>query len=146
MPTSARTCQTTQAKQAAAPWIMPCGTFISPASIEHNIQDASDAWTLNINDDDNLRGLPEAVLARAEEDAKNASLSGWLLSLDYPTYDAVLKHADSRDLREAMYRGWVTRASDQGKDPKWDNSDNIEKILALRHEASNLVGFKSYAE
>jgi oligopeptidase A len=45
-----------------------------------------------------------------------------------------------------MYRGWVTRASDQGKDPKWDNSDNIEKILALRHEAANLVGFKSYAE
>ena len=116
------------------------------ATFEHNIQDASDAWTLNINDDDNLRGLPEAVLARAEEDAKNASLSGWLLSLDYPTYDAVLKHADSRDLREAMYRGWVTRASDQGKDPKWDNSDNIEKILALRHEAANLVGFKSYAE
>jgi oligopeptidase A len=116
------------------------------ATFEHNIQDASDAWTLNIVGDDNLRGLPEAVLARAAEDAKKASLSGWLLSLDYPTYDAVLKHADSRDLREAMYRGWVTRASDQGKDSKWDNSENIEKVLALRHEAANLIGFKSYAE
>src|SRR5210317_275900 len=40
------------------------------AGFEHNVQDASDAWTLNINDDDNLRGLPKAVLARARQDAK----------------------------------------------------------------------------
>jgi oligopeptidase A len=57
-----------------------------------------------------------------------------------------MKHADARDLREAMYRGWVTRGSDQGRDPKWDNSEAIKKILGLRHEASNLVGFDSYAE
>lgn len=116
------------------------------ATFEHNVLDASDAWSLTITDSDNLRGLPDAVLARAAEDAGKASLEGWLLSLDYPTYDAIMKHADSRDLREAMYRGWVTRASDQGRDPQWDNSANIEKILALRHEAANLVGFANYAE
>jgi len=116
------------------------------ANFEHNVQDASDAWTLHITDADNLLGLPEAALARAADDAGKASLEGWLLSLDYPTYDVVLKHADSRDLREAMYRGWVTRGSDQGRDPKWDNSANIERILALRHEAANLVGFANYAE
>jgi len=116
------------------------------ANFEHNVQDASDAWTLHITDSDNLLGLPEAALARAADDARKASLDGWLLSLDYPTYDAVLKHADSRDLREALYRGWVTRGSDQGRDSKWDNSANIERILALRHEAANLVGFANYAE
>ena len=116
------------------------------AEFEHNVQDASDAWTLHITDADNLLGLPEAALTRAADDARKASLEGWLLSLDYPTYDAVLKHADSRDLREALYRGWVTRGSDQGRDAKWDNSANIERILALRHEAANLVGFSSYAE
>ena len=116
------------------------------ATFEHNVQDASDAWTLNIADADNLRGLPEALLARAAEDARKGGLDGWLLSLDFPTYDAVMKQADSRDLREALYRGWVTRGSDQGKDPKWDNSDNIERILALRHEAARLVGFSNYAE
>ena len=116
------------------------------ADFEHNVLDATDAWTLPITDADNLIGLPEGLLARAADDAKKASLDGWLLSLDYPTYDAVLKHAESRDLREAMYRGWVTRGSDQGRDPKWDNSEAIEKILALRHEAANLVGFSSYAE
>jgi oligopeptidase A len=116
------------------------------AGFEHNVQDASDAWTLPITDADNILGLPGALVSRAAEDARKASLDGWLLSLDYPTYDAVLKHADSRDLREAMYRGWVTRGSDQGQDPKWDNSEAIVKILALRHEASNLVGFSNYAE
>jgi len=116
------------------------------ATFEHNVVDASDAWSLNITDPDNLRGLPDMVVARAADDAKKDSLDGWLLSLDYPTYDAVLKHADSSDLREAMYRGWVTRGSDLGKDPKWDNSEIIERILALRHEAANLVGFANYAE
>jgi len=116
------------------------------ATFEHNVVDASDAWSLHITDPDNLLGLPDTTLARAADDAQAKSLDGWLLSLDFPTYDAVLKHADSPDLREAMYRGWVTRGSDLGKDPKWDNSELIERILALRHEAANLVGFANYAE
>jgi oligopeptidase A len=116
------------------------------ATFEHNIQDAADAWTLHINDVDELRGLPDMAIARAAEDAANRSLDGWLLSLDFPTYDAVLKHAESRELREALYRAWVTRGSDLGEDPAWDNSANIEKILALRHEAAGLVGFSNYSE
>ncbi len=116
------------------------------ATFEHNVQDAADAWSLNITADENLRGLPEALLARASEAAREAELDGWLFALDFPTYDAVMRQADSRDLREAFYRGWVTRGSDQGADPAWDNSENIERILALRHEAANLVGFANYAE
>jgi len=116
------------------------------ATFEHHVVDASDAWSLHITDPDNLLGLPDTTLARSADDARAKSLDGWLLSLDFPTYDAVLKHADSRDLREAMYRGWVTRGSDLGKDPKWDNSELINRILALRHEAANLVGFANYAE
>lgn len=116
------------------------------AEFEHNVKDAADAWSLHITDNDNLRGLPEPLLVRAAESAKQAGKEGWLFSLDFPTYDAVMRQADSRDLREALYRGWVTRGSDQGADPKWDNSSNIERILALRHEAANLVGFATYAE
>ena len=52
-----------------------------------------------------------------------------------------MRQADSRDLRQALYRAWVTRGSDEGQDPKWDNTGNIAHILALRHEAANLVGF-----
>ena len=69
-----------------------------------------------------------------------------LLTLDYPTYDAVMRHADNRKLRETMYRSWVTRSSGEGEQPEWDNSANIESIMALRHEAAQLVGFDSYAD
>ena len=116
------------------------------ATFEHNVMDASDDWTLHITGEETVRGLPEALLAQAAQAAQDKELDGWLFSLNFPTYDAVMKQADSRDLREALYRGWVTRGSDLGRNPEWDNSRNIERILALRHEAANLVGFENYAE
>ncbi len=116
------------------------------ANFEHNVIDGSDAWSLHITGEETIQGLPEWLLARAAEDAANDGLDGWLFSLDFPTYDAVMKQADSRDLRETLYRGWVTRGSELAKDPQWDNSENIDRILALRHEAANLVGFGNYAE
>ena len=116
------------------------------ATFEHNVLDSSDAWSLHITGEETVRGLPESLLARAAEDASKKDLDGWLFSLDFPTYDAIMRQADSRDLRETLYRGWVTRGSELGTDPKWDNSDNIERILALRHEAARLVGFDNYAE
>ncbi len=115
------------------------------ANFEHNVQDASDAWNLHLTDIDELAGLPQQAITRAAEDAALKGLDGWLLSLDYPTYDAVMTHAANRGLRETLYRAWVTRGSDQGESEEWDNSANIEKILALRHEAADLVGFPTYA-
>ncbi len=116
------------------------------AQFEHNIQDASDAWKLGAETLEELEGIPEQVIRRAEADAKAEGRDGWLLKLDYPTYDAVMRFADNRSLRENFYHGWVTRASDEGANPDWDNSSNIENILALRLEAARLVGFGNYAE
>jgi oligopeptidase A len=116
------------------------------ADFDHNIQDSSDAWALPIDDVAELEGLSSQVLQRAAAEAQRRGRDGWLLTLDYPTYHAVMTHAENRGLRETFYHGWVTRASDQGANAEWDNSDNIEKILALRHEAANLVGFGNYAE
>ena len=116
------------------------------ASFEHNVQDASDAWSLHIENADELAGVPKQAVDRAADDAAEKTLDGWLLSLNYPTYDAIMTHAHERQLREKMYRAWATRGSDQGDDPDWDNSENIRKILSLRHEAAGLVGFKSYAD
>ena len=115
------------------------------AGFEHNVQDASDAWSLHIEDEARLDGLPQQALDRAAQSAADKGLDGWLLTLDYPTYDAVLTHATDRELRETLYRAWVTRGSDQGASTEWDNTENIRKILALRHEAANLVGFPTYA-
>jgi oligopeptidase A len=116
------------------------------ASFEHKVQDAMDAWALHIESVDDLVGVPQQTLDRAADDAAEKQLSGWLLLLNYPSFDAIMTHAHDRQLREKLYRAWSTRGSDQGENPEWDNSDNIEKILALRHEAANLVGFDNYAE
>ncbi len=113
------------------------------ASFEHNIQDATDAWSLHIEDERDLAGLPSQVIARASAEARKRDRQSLLLTLDYPTYDAIMRHADNASLREKMYRAWVTRGSDQGESADWDNSDNIETILALRHEAAVLVGFEN---
>lgn len=116
------------------------------AEFEQNVQDSTDSWTLEIDDLTRLRGLPDQLLERAAADAKANGRSGWKLSLDYPTYQAVLMHAEDRALRKTFYRAWSTRASDQADDAAWDNADNIDAILRLRHELAALVGFVNYAE
>ena len=117
------------------------------AAFEQNLMDATDAFQHQTQDRAELEGLPEIVLERAKALATERGAEGWVLRLDAPTYQAVLSHAESAKLRETFYVAWVTRASDQG--PHAGRSDNgplIDEILALRHEAAQLVGFKTYAE
>lgn len=116
------------------------------ASFEQRVQDASDAWSLHIVNADELAGVPKQAMDRAADNAAEKQLDGWLLLLNYPTYDAIMTHAHDRKLREKLYRAWATRGSDQGDNPEWDNSGNIDSILSLRHEAARLVGFGNYAD
>src|SRR5690606_35843912 len=116
------------------------------AQFDQNLQDATDSWHFHSEDESLFSGLPQQTVDRAREEASSRSLGGLWLTLDYPTYHAVMTHADHRELRERFYMAWSTRASDQGEQPQWDNSGNIEKILSLRHRAAKLVGFDNYAE
>ncbi|MDX1403006.1 MAG: M3 family metallopeptidase [Woeseiaceae bacterium] len=116
------------------------------ATFDQNIRDATDAWHLQLSDEHQLAGLPTQIVARAKNDARSRDEQGWWLGLDLPTYQAVMTHADDRGLRETFYAAWSTRASDQGQHTQWDNSELIEKILGLRHEAAQLIGFGNYAE
>jgi len=116
------------------------------ARFDQNIQDATDHWHFDTNDERDVAGLPAPVEKRAREEASRAGSEGWRFTLDYPTYHAVLTHCDARPVREAFYRAWNTRASDQGENAQWDNSETIERILALRHELARLVGFGNYAD
>jgi oligopeptidase A len=110
------------------------------------VQDSADAWHFHTDDASMLQGLPQQVVDRAVADAGKHDHSGFWLNLDFPTYHAVVTHADSRELRKRYYRAWSTRASDVGEHSSWDNSDNMQRILALRHAAAGLVGFSNYAE
>ncbi len=111
-----------------------------------NVLDATNAWTKQINDLEQLKGLPESAIEQAKQAASQRDLEGWLLTLEFPSYYAVMTYADDRELRKEVYHAYSTRASDQGTDPKLDNSENMGKILQLRQEKAALLGFNSYAE
>jgi oligopeptidase A len=111
-----------------------------------NVLDATNAWSLLITDEARLAGLPAMALAGARQAAEARQQQGWLFTLDFPSYFAVVTHADDRELRHELYRAYMTRASDLGADAKCDNSQLINDILALRHELAQLLGFANYAE
>jgi oligopeptidase A len=111
------------------------------------VLDATDAWQEHIQDERDLAGIPESGRAVLREYAREHELDGWLVTLKQPAVQAVLTYADNRPLRERVYWAYQTRASDQGPDAgKFDNSERMEKILALRHEAAQLLGFANAAE
>ena len=117
------------------------------AKFDENVLDATNAWSRRVTDERELDGLPANAVHRAREATAAAGQDGWLLSLDAPTYQAVLTHAASETLRREFYQAWVTRASDRGPHAdRWDNGPLMAEILALRHEAANLVGFANFAE
>ncbi len=117
------------------------------ARFEQNLLDAMAAWSHHASDVSEVDGLPGTLLEEAAAAADEQGLTGWLFRLDQPTYVAVITHARDRELRERFYRAWVTRASDQADyAPESDNTEIMERMLALRHEAAGLVGFANYAE
>ncbi len=116
------------------------------AEFEHRVQDSTDAWHLDLDEEARLDGLPTPVVERAARAARDAGREGYRLTLDFPTWLAVATHAADRELRHTFYRAWATRASAEADDPRWDNSEHIERILALRHRMARLVGFGNYGE
>jgi len=116
------------------------------AAFEQNVQDSTDAWHFDVDDESCLAGLPPALLARARKAAEEAGQSGHRLTLDFPTWHAVATHADDRALRRALYRAWATRASDEADDDRWDNAANVRRILEMRHRLAGLVGFENFGE
>ena len=112
-----------------------------------NLLDATNAWSKVLTDESQVQGLPESALGLARQSAEQLGLEGWRFTLDMPSYIPILTYADDRDLRFEVYQAYSTRASDQGPHAgQWDNGEIMERILALRHEMAQLLGFASYAE
>lgn len=117
------------------------------SQFNNNVLDATMGWTKLITNVKDLSGLPESAIAAAKAQAEAKGQKGWLLTLEAPSYQPVITYADNRELRREIYHAYNTRASDQGPNAgKWDNSEVIAEILALRHEQAQLLGFKNYAE
>ena len=120
-------------------------------NFSNNVLDATNSWYLILNDKSQIDGVPERVLElmsisaheylkkEGEADAKKGP---WKLSLDIPTYTAFMTYANDRNLREKLYKAFVSRASHGEK----NNSHIIEEILSLRTKQAKLLGYESWAE
>jgi oligopeptidase A len=115
----------------------------------NHVLDATNGWTLRLSDPAEVAGLPASLrelLAQAArqsgEDASNAEDGPWLLGLDMPRVVPFLKYSARRDLRETVYKAQVARASSG----ELDNRPLIERILSLRREQAQRLGFASWAE
>jgi oligopeptidase A len=113
----------------------------------NQVLDATQAWTKHVTDEALLAGLTDSAKTQMQQAAQAKGLDGWLISLEFPSYYAVMTYADDRALREELYRAYSTRASDQGPNAgQHDNGPVMEQILDLRQELARLLGFGNYAE
>ncbi len=115
----------------------------------NNVLDATKAFKLILSEPEAVAGLPTSLLSLAAQTAVNEGFEGanpetgpWIITLDYPSYLPFMKYSSRRELREQLYRAFVSRASGG----EWDNNPLIERILTLRLEESKLLGYQTYAE
>ncbi len=137
-----------------------------------NLLDATNAYAIHVEEGAALAGIPDDVLETARAAAEKDGRRGWKLVLHAPCFVPVMQYAEHRGLREIVYRGFVTRASEEfaaafaakaafeaevngrpapeppsgGELAGWDNTPLITRILALRREAAGLLGYASPAQ
>ena len=118
----------------------------------NQVLDATNAWTLRLSEAAELEGLPASLrglLAEAARQAGDTEASAeagpWLLGLDFPRYGPFLQYSQRRDLRERLYRAFISRASGSGA-ASGDNGPLIERILTLRQEQAQRLGYANWAE
>jgi oligopeptidase A len=115
------------------------------AKFQDNVLDATNDFSLLIENKSELDGVPDDVLQGMAEEAQKDNQSGYKITLHYPSYMPVMQYAHSRSLREKLYLAYVTRASEFGK-PEWDNTSVIAQMLTLRSELASMLGYHNFAE
>jgi peptidyl-dipeptidase Dcp len=101
-------------------------------------------FKLVIDNKDDLSGLPESIIDVASQTAKENGLDGkWVFTLSKPSWEPFLKYADNRELREKLYKAMYNRCNNNNSH---DNKENIKKIVNLRLERANLLGYKTHAD
>ena len=111
---------------------------------ENLLAETNRNFKLVIDNEADLAGLPDDVIARAADDAKAAGEEGkWVFTLAKPSMLPFLQYAENRDLREELYRGYFMRGDN---DNEHDNKEIIKKIVKLRDEKAKLLGFGNHAE
>jgi len=109
----------------------------------NNAKKSAEAFSLVIENKDDLSGLPDNAIAAAAQLAEERDMAGkWIFTLDYPSYVPFVTYADNRALREKIWRAFTSRAYGD----EFDNCDLILKIVRLRDERAKLLGYKNHAD
>lgn len=113
----------------------------------NNAKKSSEEFELVIDKEADLSGLPESAINGAKHAAEEKGYKDkWLFTLDMPSYIPFIQYADSRDLREKIWRARTMTGWREEGAYEYDNSNNILKIVQLRHERANLLGYKTHAD
>lgn len=114
---------------------------LNPAFMQNAVKSA-ESFELIIEDEKDLSGLPDGTIDAAAHAAEEKGYDGkWLFTLDYPSFGPFLQYADNRELREKIWKAFTNRAWND----EYDNSENIKKIISLRKERANLLGYNTHA-
>lgn len=108
-----------------------------------NVLKENNQYFKQITDKNILSGIPENSIIEAKNLADSKDLKGWIFTLDFPSYNAVLTYADNRRLREEIYIAYHSKSF---KNDAFDNQKNVKQLSELRKEKANLLGYASHAD
>ena len=110
---------------------------------DKNVLEETNSFKLHLTDRNDLAGLPENIIEMASMEAAVHHKQGWVFTLHSPSYVPFMQYSEKRGLREKMLRAYSSRGF-RGND--FNNRDNILKIVSLRLEISEILGFRNFAE
>ncbi|MGB6084876.1 M3 family metallopeptidase [Moheibacter sp.] len=103
----------------------------------------TNAYSKNITNKSDLRGLPDYVIAEAKSQAEKRNQQGWTFTLQIPSYLPFMTYAENRDLRKELYMAYSKKAF---QDNEYNNEKNVMRIAELRLERANLLGYNTHAD
>ncbi|WP_294211357.1 M3 family metallopeptidase [uncultured Chryseobacterium sp.] len=108
-----------------------------------NVLASTNAYFKHITRKEDLAGIPEAILEQYAEEAKERSLEGWVITLQYPSYIPLMTYAENRELRKELALANGKKSFDGGE---FDNQGLIKELLQLKQQKAELLGYTNYAE
>ncbi len=108
-----------------------------------NVLKETNRYEKHITDKNLLSGLPESTLEAAAGKAKSKGKEGWIFDITMPSYLPFMKYADNRELRKELFMAYMSKSC---KGNELDNQGNVKKLVQLRLEMANLLGYKNYAD
>lgn len=103
----------------------------------------TNAYSKNITNQSDLKGLPDYVIAEAKSQAEKRNQQGWTFTLQIPSYLPFMTYAENRELRKELYLAYSRKAF---QDNEYNNEKNVMRIAELRLERANLLGYNTHAD